>query len=249
MIATIRNNLGVNFISCSLGILFVFVFHISHADTQEDIASIQAKLESRTPPLKAKSIRPSPIPDLYEVFVNGEILYVDKNFSYVLAGGNIINTSTMQNLTQQSMRQLTSIKFGDLPLQNAIEIKKGSGAYKFAVFSDPDCPFCKSLESELSKADLSDYTAYIFLYPLKDLHPDAVKKSENIWCSKDRAGAWTNYMLNNTQPDKKTCGNPLEANEILARNLGVAGTPTIFLNNGEQTQDTQELLTEIKTKK
>ena len=56
-------------------------------------------------------------------------------------------------------------------------------------------------------------------------------------------------MVKNTAPEKATCDNPLAANEKLAENLGVGGTPTIYLNNGQLTQDPQELLAAIKAKK
>ena len=222
---------------------------MAQAGTLEDIASIKSKLESRTPPLKAKSIKASPIQGLYEVFVQGSLIYTDKSFSYIFVNGAMIETASKKNLTEESIKAITTIKFTQLPTQNAIEITKGSGAYKFAVFSDPDCPYCKSLESGLAKSGVSDYTAYIFLYPLRTLHPDAAVKSEYIWCSKDRAEAWSNFMVKNTALEKSTCDNPLLANEKLAEELGVVGTPTIYLNNGLLTQDLQELVASIKANK
>jgi thiol:disulfide interchange protein DsbC len=219
---------------------------LSHAGIDEDIATIQSTLDSRIPPIKARSVKPSPISGLYEVFVQGNLIYTDKTFSYVIVNGAMIESTSKRNLTEESLKQLTTIKFSELPFQNAIEIKKGSGAYKFAVFSDPDCPYCKSLESGLAKAGLSDYTAYIFLLPLKTLHPDAAAKSESIWCAKDKAEAWTNFMVKGTTPEKVNCDNPLTANEKLADEIGVSGTPSIYLKNGHQTQNPQELVAAIK---
>jgi thiol:disulfide interchange protein DsbC len=216
-----------------------------HAGAIEDLAAIKSKLESETPPIKAKSIKPSPIAGMYEVFTQGNLIYTDKNFSHVIVNGTVIETASKRNLTEESLKQLTTIKFNELPLQNAIEVKKGSGAYKFAVFSDPDCPFCKTLETGLAKTGVTDYTAYIFLYPLKDLHPDAASKSESIWCSKDKAEAWNNFMVKNVAPEKAVCDNPLSVNEALAEKIGVFGTPTIYLNNGQQTQKPQELVEAI----
>ena len=237
-----------NIIQRLLAILLGSGILLAHAGRDEDIAMIQSKLEKRTPPIKARSIKPSPIAGLYEVFVQGNLIYTDKTFSYVIVNGAMMDTSSKKNLTEESLNQLTTIKFSELPLQNAIEIKKGSGSYKFAVFSDPDCPYCKSLERGLANAGVSDYTAYIFLYPLKTLHPDAAAKSESIWCAKDKAEAWTNFMVKGTAPEKANCDNPLAANEKLADEIGVSGTPTIYLKNGHQTQNPQELVAAIKAK-
>jgi thiol:disulfide interchange protein DsbC len=232
-----------------LAILFLSFSLLAQAGANEDIVAIQSIIESRSPPLKAKSIKASPIAGLYEVFIQGNLIYTDKTFSYLIINGAMMDSISKRNLTEESLKELTAIKFSDLPLQNAIKIKKGSGTYNFAVFSDPDCPYCKSLESGLVKAGATDFTAYIFLYPLKTLHPDAASKSESIWCAKDKAEAWSSFMLKGTAPEKSNCDNPLTANEKLADEIGVRGTPTIYLNNGQQTQDLLELVAAIKAKR
>jgi len=216
------------------------------ASEADDIQAIKSNLEKRKPPLNAKSIKLSPLPGLYEVFANGNIFYVDKTVSYVMIGGSLLEDATKRNLTAERIKELTSIKFDSLPLKNALEIKKGNGAYKFAVFSDPDCPYCKTLEQGLEKFGITDYTAYVFLFPLKEIHPDATAKAESIWCAKDRNEAWLNWMVKGTAAEKATCDNPLLANEKLADELGVNGTPTIYLNDGKQTQSPQELIAAIK---
>lgn len=221
----------------------------AHADTTEDITSIRKNLDSRKPPLVAKSVKLSPIAGLYEVYANGNIYYVDKTVSHIVVGGSILEDATKKNLTAERLKELTTIKFDTLPLSNAIEIKKGNGAYKFAIFSDPDCPFCKKLEQGLDKMGITDYTAYVFLFPLTELHPDAAAKSESIWCAKDKKEAWLAWMLKDTVPTKANCENPLKANEKLANDYGVAGTPTIYLNDGTQTQNPQDLITAMNNKK
>jgi thiol:disulfide interchange protein DsbC len=245
----ISKNLKMNLIFASVGILLAGTSVLVQADTVDDIAAIKNNLEIRTPPIKAKSIKLTPLAGLYEVFAKGNIYYVDKTVSYVMVGGSILDGVTKKNLTAERLKELTTIKFADLPLKNAIEIKKGTGAYKFAVFTDPDCPYCKTLEQGLDKMAVTDYTAYVFLHPLKELHPDAIAKSESIWCAKDQQESWLNWMVKGTAPVKNTCDNPIESNAKLANDLGVAGTPTIYLNNGNQTQNPQELLAAMKEKK
>lgn len=245
----ISKNLKTKLIFTSVGILLAGASFLAHANTVDDIAAIKSNLEMRQPPIKAKSIKLSPLAGLYEVYASGNIFYVDKTVSYVMVGGSLLDDASKKNLTAERLKELTSIKFGDLPLKNAIEVKKGTGAYKFAVFTDPDCPYCKKLEQGLDKMAVTDYTAYVFLYPLKELHPDATAKAESIWCAKDKQETWLNWMVKDTAPVKSTCDNPIESNEKLAEDLGVAGTPTIYLNNGTQTQNPQELVAAIQEKK
>ncbi len=245
----ISKSLKIKLLLATTGVFIASISSQALAGADEDIVAIKSNLEMRIPPIKAKSITLSPLTGLYEVFASGNIFYVDKTVSYIMVGGSLLEDASKKNLTAERLRELTSIKFGDLPLKNAIEIKKGTGAYKFAVFTDPDCPYCKTLEQGLDKMAVTDYTAYVFLYPLKELHPDATEKSESIWCAKDQQESWLSWMVKGTAPVKNTCDNPIESNEKLANDLGVAGTPTIYLNNGIQTQNPQELLAAMKEKK
>jgi thiol:disulfide interchange protein DsbC len=79
-----------------------------------------------------------------------------------------------------------------LPLEHAIKTVRGDGSRKLVVFSDPDCPYCKGLEGELAKID--NVSIFTFLYPLEGLHPDAKGKAERVWCSSNRAKAWSELM-------------------------------------------------------
>lgn len=231
-----------------IALLAIFTAHLALADTLEDIATIKSILEKRTPPIAAKSIEKTPLNGLYEVYVGGTIFYMDKTTNYVLVGGSLLDDSAKKNLTADRLKELSRIKFADLPLQNAIEIKKGAGTYKFAVFTDPDCPYCKALEQTLAKSELNNYTAYVFLYPLKELHPDAASKAESIWCAKDKAKAWQSWMIKGNSPTKANCANPLAENQRLAEDLGVSGTPTIYLSDGQQSQSIEELIDSINSK-
>lgn len=218
------------------------------AMADNDTDAIKAQLEKSNPTLKIKSVTPSPLPGLYEVFVNGTILYVDKTAKYVLAGTSMIEDATKHNLTADRLKELTAIKFNALPFKDAIEIKKGSGAYHFAVFTDPDCPFCKTLEQGLKKLGIIDYTAYLFLMPLEAIHPEARSKAESIWCAKDRGAAWEAWMTEGKPAEKTTCENPVDANIKLAQDLGVMATPTIYLESGQQAASPEELVEAIKQK-
>ena len=244
-----RNHLITNILAASLGLFLVTVTTITKAGTEEDIAAIKSKLQNKKPPLKAQSIKLSPIAGLYEVFVEGSLIYVDKDFSYIIVGGAMIDPINNRNLSEESLKEITHINFKDLPFEHAIEIKAGSGEYKFAVFSDPDCPSCKSLERYLAKSGLTDYTAYIFLYPLEELHPDAAVKSESIWCAEKKAETWSDWMVNDVIPYKRLCNNPISLNKNLAEDIGIYSTPTIYLSDGRQTHNPNELADMIKAKK
>ena len=123
------------------------------------------------------------------------------------------------------------VDFAQLPLNDAIKTVRGNGSRKLAIFSDPDCLYCKRLEVELLKLD--DVTLYTFLYPLEKLHPDAPKIAKAIWCSADAQQAWREYMIEGKSPvDKTACTDPIDRNIQLGQKFGINGTPTLIFADG-----------------
>jgi thiol:disulfide interchange protein DsbC len=115
-----------------------------------------------------------------------------------------------------------------LPLKDAVKTVRGTGKRQLAIFSDPNCPYCKQLEVELNK--LNDVTIYTFILPLKS---QSVAPSKQVFCEKDPAYAWSNLISKGVQPtSSKSCANPIERNIQLARTLGVNGTPAIIFADG-----------------
>jgi thiol:disulfide interchange protein DsbC len=101
------------------------------------------------------------------------------------------------------------------------------------VFTDPDCPYCQRLEEELKS--VSDVTMYLFMYPLKRIHPNAERHAKSIWCSEDSAKVWTAWVLDKKEPADQTCQNdPVDANLQLGEKLNVSGTPTLYFEDGSR---------------
>ncbi|QRN40968.1 MAG: thioredoxin fold domain-containing protein [Neisseriaceae bacterium] len=171
---------------------------------------------------------------LYEFVVNGnKIIYLDEKMNNVLIG-DVININTKENYTDQRLNQLEVIDFNKLPLDQAVKVVQGNGQVAIAVFTDPDCPFCKKLEQDLKKVD--NITIYNFLYPIDSLHPNAKKKSTQIWCQGNkRSQVWVDYMRDNKAiPKVSECSNPIQKNLKLGDDVGIYGTPVIFLPDGKR---------------
>ena len=199
---------------------------------QDPAGTIKVVIEARYPGTHVLDVQPSPIPGVYEVFVGDAIIYSDVNADYVLMGP-LVDTHTRQNLTDVRLNERGRIDFHSLPFDRAIKIVKGNGKRQFAVFSDPDCPFC--LELEKSLVPINDVTMYVFLFPIASLHPQAPAKAHAIWCAKDRAQAWTQWMREKKLPPAGPCsGDPIDELQRLGDQLHISATPTIFFTDGRK---------------
>jgi thiol:disulfide interchange protein DsbC len=99
-----------------------------------------------------------------------------------------------------------------------------------AVFSDPDCPYCKRLEPELAK--INNVTIYTFLMPLTQLHPNARANAISVWCAADRAKAWALFMVRGQTTTHRACAHPVDRNVALGERLQINGTPTLIAADG-----------------
>ena len=196
-----------------------------------DVAEVKKAVIEKFPKVSPESVSVTKTDHLglYEIYSEGQLFYTDENVSYFLLG-ELIEAKSMKNLTDERMRALTAIKFDSLPLEMAIKTVRGSGKRKVAIFSDPDCPYCKRLEKEM--ANVTDVTIYTFLYPLVSLHPGAMEKAKSVWCATDRSKTWYDYMLRNVAPQAKTCDTPIDTIVKLGQKHKINGTPTLIFADG-----------------
>jgi thiol:disulfide interchange protein DsbC len=224
------------------------------AVAQPDPASeaVMRVLRERHPKTTFTSVRPAAIPGMFEVQMGRNLAYTDDSGRYFIFG-SMFDMQERVDITaarrielgiqqpeaqQQAQRQAPppNIEWSSLPLKDAFVKVKGNGQRKLAVFSDPDCPFCKRLEADLEKVD--NVTIYTFLNPIAQLHPDAATKAEAVWCAgndKARNALWSDMMLRGKQAKgAKSCPNPIQRNIDLAQSLNARGTPTMFSADGRR---------------
>lgn len=193
-------------------------------------ALIRKNLGERIPQLqKIDEVTKSPMTGLFEVRVNDtEIFYTDATGNFLIKG-SLIDTKQHRNLTEERMDKLTAISFDSLPMKDAVTIVRGNGKRKLAVFGDPNCGYCKRFEKDLEKVD--NVTIHMFLYPI--LSADSNDKSRNIWCAKDKAMAWQDWMVREQLPKAASCDTAaIERNLELGRKYKISGTPTLIFLDG-----------------
>lgn len=195
-------------------------------------ATIRKNLAERLPQLPTiNEVSKTPVPGLFEIRVNdNEIYYSDAEGNYLIQG-HLIDVRQKRNLTEERVDKLLAIDFKNLPFKDSFTVVRGNGARKMAIFSDPNCGYCKRIERDLAKLD--NVTIHVFLYPV--LGPGSTEKSKLVWCSKERSQAWLDLMLKDQLPSAAACDvQAIQRNLAFGQKLKVQGTPTLFFADGSR---------------
>jgi thiol:disulfide interchange protein DsbC len=191
-----------------------------------NVETLKNNLNQQYPNIHVSNIQTTEMTGLYSASLDQQIIYLDETAQHMFIG-SMVRLKDQKNLTKDLVLKQNSIDWKQLPLKDAIKTVKGNGKQQLAIFSDPNCPYCKKLEVELDK--LNDVTIYTFIYPLK---AQSLAVSKQIWCDPNQAYAWKNLLQKNVQPKEKSCANPIDRNLELGKKLGIEGTPTLIFGNG-----------------
>ncbi len=203
----------------------------------QDSDALQQKLlttlQQKYPATRFTAVKKSQIEGLYLVQMNRQVAYTDSKGQFFMFG-HLFDMSSRTDLTQSYIDQLEPERVDISSLKPEDAIVFGNGTKKLIVFSDPECPFCKQLEKEL--AQLADVQILLYPFPIAQIHPNASSVAKHIWCSKDRAKAWRQYLAQGTldalPSQEANCATPIERNVAVAAQLGINGTPTLIAADG-----------------
>jgi thiol:disulfide interchange protein DsbC len=134
----------------------------------------------------------------------------------------------------QAQQTPQKVDVSKIPLGDSITLGAINAAKKVIVFTDPDCPYCRTLHDITKKiiARRPDIAFVEILYPLP-MHKDAPKKVQAILCSKSVKmlhDAFSGKMT--PEPPANCTTDAMDRNTALARSLNFNSTPTMVRADG-----------------
>jgi len=169
-------------------------------------------------------------------FDNGQLLYVNPINETIVFGEvwNKDGKSHTMHFAQKWKEELANNEIKNIsidkllkPTKKAMFNKGTQNNYSFVLFTDPECPYCKTVEKFFGQ---NNTTVYYIFTPLP-FHKNAKEWSEIALSSKDFKKALEDIHSGNipkisiTEDTKKQ----LEQMETLAKELKVTGTPKIYI--------------------
>ncbi len=180
------------------------------------------------------SVDPAEIPGLYLVTMKmqGRVvpIYLDGSGSYLFTG-NVIRLKDRKNLTDAHYQRLNPVDISTIPLEDALIVGSPEATQHIIVFTDPHCPYCSKLHKVLQEAVKKnpDLAFYNKLIPLK---PSSKQITQTILCNKSLEQL-EQAFAGKSLPEPSCKTDTIENNLKLAQQLGIHGTPTLILPNGQ----------------
>lgn len=204
------------------------------AEPAPSFAAVEQAVRQAMPSTRIDAIAPSPIPGLVEVVAGRNILYADISGRWLVVG-HLYDLTTAQDVTAERKAQLARLDWNALPFDAAVHY--GEGSLRLAVFSDPDCPWCRKLHQTLQQAE--GIEVWEIMFPVPALHPEARDKAVAILCDARPADALMRVMegtVKDREPPAADCTERarglVDQAMAFGRAHGIQGTPTLVAPDG-----------------
>jgi thiol:disulfide interchange protein DsbC len=199
-----------------------------------EMTKVDAIVKKVVPGGNAVDIKESPVKGVFEIGVDNKgqrgSIFLDCSGKYLMQQISL-DVYLAQLQAQQTPQTVDVAK---ISLGDSITVGAKNAAKKVIVFTDPDCPYCRSLHESIRKviAKRPDIAFVEILYALP-MHKDAPKKVQAILCSKSVKmlhDAFSGKMT--PEPPANCTTDAIDRNTALARSLNLNSTPTMVRADG-----------------
>ncbi|GGI89559.1 thioredoxin fold domain-containing protein [Halopseudomonas pertucinogena] len=195
--------------------------------------NIRQSLEVLKFPVPVSSVSESPIGGLYQIQLeNGRVLYGTADGEYLVQGVMIaVNGGQLRNLTAEVEAKAIGEVISEIPLSELVVFAPEEPKTHVTVFTDVDCGFCRKLHEEVGQLNDLGIEVRYAAFPRGGMQSPTAATMKSIWCADDQQSAMTRAKQGKAVKPA-SCDDPVEQQLNLGAQVGVQGTPAIFLANG-----------------
>ena len=210
----------------------VTTFNVSAEETSsaDEVAQLKLALAKSMPNVVPGKISVSPVKGLYEVIVGSQVVYMSVDARYMIEG-DLIDLKTKVNVSEAAKSSIRLAAVDKLGADNMLVYKPEEVKDTITVITDINCTYCRRLHSEIP-VYMKNNVEVRYVFMSERGSGSGMKKTISVWCADDKQKALTNAK-SGVDVEDKTCDNPIKQHLVLARELGVRGTPAIILENGQ----------------
>lgn len=212
-------------------ISLIALITLSLAITTPAISQDTRLLKQALPNAIITDIQPTNVGKLYEVLVDGQIIYLSEDGQYAVYGA-VIDLKNKVNVTDNTQSALRAKILESVPTSEMIIFSPKKPLYTVTIFTDPECQWCRKLHSEINDYMARGIEIRYLAYPRSGPTESAAQTLASVWCSHNPHEALSAAMRGQ-QLSPGTCDNPVARHYELGERFGVTGTPAIILSSGQ----------------
>lgn len=222
---------------CAITIAGIGIFAASSVTGEAgepDAQQLVSKLKSLRPDIPIEGISSTPIPGIIALeLAGGTVFYGTADGRYLFAGDLYeLGDNDLINLAESGRAErrkslMAGVARGDM----LIFSPEGAARAAITVFTDVDCGYCQKLHQEVPALNEMGIEVRYLAYPRAGVGSSTYQKMVSAWCAQDANAALTRLKAREDIPTL-SCTNPVADHYDLGREMGVAGTPAIVLDDG-----------------
>ncbi|MDJ0927487.1 MAG: thioredoxin fold domain-containing protein [Gammaproteobacteria bacterium] len=214
-----------------LALLPVLVWGIS-VPLSADEADDRDAIYERFPGLDDSNLRPSPVRGLYEMVLDGRVLYVSADGRYVLQG-DLFDVDEEVNLTETRRSAARLDAVSSVSESSMIVFEPENALHTITVFTDIDCGYCRKLHRQMDEYNAEGIRVRYLFFPRSGPDTESWSKADNVWCAADRNTAMTRAKAGENVVSDECGVTPVDQHYQLGKMLGIRGTPAIVTESGD----------------
>lgn len=199
-----------------------------------DAEQLVKNLQTLRPDIPIERVSPTPIPNIYALELGGgTVFYGTADGRYLFAGDLYeLQEDDLVNLAESGRAEKRKAIMASVPRKDMVIFSpKGAVKAGVSVFTDVDCGYCQKLHQEVPQLNDMGIEVRYLAYPRAGVGSRSYQKIVSAWCAKDANTALTKLKAREEIPDAE-CTNPVAEQLDLGRDIGIAGTPAIVLDDG-----------------
>jgi thiol:disulfide interchange protein DsbC len=218
--------------------LFAGVIANASAGTEGHASQVVHKaLAGLAPGATISHVGPAPVPGFYQALVQGSMVYVSADGTYVMAG-TLYDAPAQRNLTRRRMDTVRRETLAAVPASDYLTYAPAHPKFTVTVFTDIDCGYCRVFHQQMAAYNAEGIAVHYLFWPRSGIkavpsgrETPSYVKAVSVWCAQDRKKAFDQAKVGATVPVAK-CPNPIAREYRLGERIGVDATPTIIAGDG-----------------
>jgi thiol:disulfide interchange protein DsbC len=144
----------------------------------------------------------------------------------------VVDLKKRENLTETKRKEARLTAINDLGEDSMIIFAPEAAKYSVTVFTDIECGYCRRLHQQMADYNRLGITIRYLAFPRAGVPSDTYDQMVSVWCADDPQQAMTAAKAGK-RVEPKQCTNPVRKQYELGQAVGVRGTPTMILEDGE----------------